>query len=93
MNHFPPNGCGFHDVYGNVYEWVEDHMNGFPGFKTNYLYDDMSTTYFDGRHNVMLVSQYITLAWYREGWFHGLLARKFINACEITLCIPKVPVP
>ena len=52
---FPPNALGFHDVYGNVWEWSEDQFNGLPGFETNYLYDDFSTPCFDGRHTMMMV--------------------------------------
>ena len=47
---------GVHDVYGNVWEWTEDHFNGLPGFKTNYLYDDYSTPSFDSRHTMIMVS-------------------------------------
>ena len=53
---FPPTSMGFYDVYGNVWEWVEDHFNGLPGFKTTYLYDDFSTPCFDGRHTMITVS-------------------------------------
>ena len=46
---------GVYDVYGNVWEWTEDHFNGLPGFKTNYLYDDYSTPSFDSRHTMIMV--------------------------------------
>ena len=52
---FPANSLGFYDVYGNVWEWLEDHFNGLPGFKTHYLYDDYSITYCDGKHNTLVV--------------------------------------
>ena len=55
VNMFPANSMGFYDVYGNVWEWLEDQFNGLPGFKTHYLYEDYSATYCDGKHNVMLV--------------------------------------
>ena len=56
VNMFPANSLGFYDVYGNVWEWLEDQFNGLPGFKTHYLYDDFSTPCFDGRHTMMTVS-------------------------------------
>jgi 5-histidylcysteine sulfoxide synthase len=56
VNMFPANSLGFYDVYGNVWEWLEDQFNGLPGFKTHYLYDDYSATYCDGKHHVMVVS-------------------------------------
>ena len=56
VNMFPANSLGFYDVYGNVWEWLEDQYNGLPGFKTHYLYSDFSAPCFDGRHTMMTVS-------------------------------------
>ena len=56
VNMFPANSMGLYDVYGNVWEWVEDQFNGLPGFKTHHLYDDFSSPCFDGRHTMMTVS-------------------------------------
>ena len=58
VNLYPPTLMGVHDVYGNVWEWTEDHFNGLPGFKTNYLYDDYSTPSFDSRHTMIMVSMF-----------------------------------
>ena len=55
VNMYPPSSMGLHDVYGNVWEWTEDHFNGLPGFKTTFLYDDFSSPCFDGRHTMMMV--------------------------------------
>ena len=53
---FPATEAGFCDVFGNVWEWTEDHFNGLESFDTHFLYDDFSSPCFDGKHNVMLVS-------------------------------------
>ena len=53
---FPPTSRGFCDVEGNVWEWVEDHCNGLPGFMSQPFYDDYSSPTFDGIHYNMLVS-------------------------------------
>ena len=58
---FPANSLGFHDIAGNVWEWLEDHFNGLPGFKTDYLYDDFSTNGCDGRHTMVIVSATLVL--------------------------------
>ncbi len=56
VNMYPPNSMGFHDIDGNVWEWLEDHINGLPGYKPCYLYEDYSANFFDGLHNMILVS-------------------------------------
>lgn len=30
VNKFAPTSAGFYDVFGNVWEWTEDHNDGFP---------------------------------------------------------------
>ena len=64
VNMFPANSLGFRDVYGNVWEWVEDHYNGLPGFKTHYLYEDYSATYCDKKHTILLVGKLLSLVGY-----------------------------
>jgi len=58
---YPANSLGFHDVRGNVWQWMEDHMTALMPFHTSYLYDDYSTSFFDGRHNVIAVSLLIKI--------------------------------
>ena len=55
VNLFQPSPMGFYDLYGNVFEWVEDHMNGLPGFEVSYLYNDFIIPFTNGNHNVNLV--------------------------------------
>ena len=55
VNLYPASEAGFCDVFGNVWEWIEDHFNGFGDFKAHLLYDDFSTPCFDGRHNMIMV--------------------------------------
>lgn len=60
---YPPNSLGFHDVRGNVWQWTEDHVTALIiPFPTSYLYHDYSTPFFDGRHNVIIVSEPIKFA-------------------------------
>ncbi|MGO4999197.1 5-histidylcysteine sulfoxide synthase [Oceanisphaera sp. W20_SRM_FM3] len=43
---------GLCDVVGNVWQWTESAIDGFPGFEVHPLYDDFSTPTFDGQHNL-----------------------------------------
>lgn len=51
---------GFHDVLGNVWEWVEDHFNPLPGFKIHRLYDDFSTPCYDGQHQMIMGGSFVS---------------------------------
>ncbi|RLN47201.1 hypothetical protein BBJ28_00004142 [Nothophytophthora sp. Chile5] len=50
----PPTAAGFHDVFGNAWEWCEDMFSALPGFRVHPYYDDFSEPCFDGEHNVIL---------------------------------------
>ncbi|XP_063412850.1 uncharacterized protein LOC134695502 isoform X1 [Mytilus trossulus] len=60
VNMFPATEAGFHDVYGNVWHWTEDHFNGLYDYRSHYLYDDFSSPCFDGRHNIILGGSWIS---------------------------------
>ncbi len=47
------NGAEFYDVIGNVWQWTETPIDGFPGFEVHPVYDDFSTPTFDGKHNLI----------------------------------------
>ena len=50
----------FFDVIGNVWQWTETPITGFPGFKVHPLYDDFSTPTFDGKHNLIKGGSWIS---------------------------------
>ncbi|XP_071117341.1 uncharacterized protein [Haliotis cracherodii] len=60
VNLYPSNEMGFHDAFGNVWTWLEDHFNGLCGFSTHWLYDDFSSPCFDGHHNMILGGSWIS---------------------------------
>ena len=45
---------GFCDVFGNAWQWCEDHLAALPGFTTDPLYEDFSMPCFDGKHHVIM---------------------------------------
>ncbi|GAA3527192.1 5-histidylcysteine sulfoxide synthase [Zobellella aerophila] len=51
---------GIYDLLGNVWQWTETPIDGFPGFEVHPLYDDFSTPTFDGRHNVFKGGSWIS---------------------------------
>ncbi len=53
-------GSGFFDVIGNVWQWTETPITGFPGFKVHPMYDDFSTPTFDGKHNLIKGGSWIS---------------------------------
>ncbi|KAL4172317.1 hypothetical protein KRP22_007481 [Phytophthora ramorum] len=50
----PPTAQGFHDVFGNAWEWCEDMFSALPGFRVHRYYDDFSEPCFDGEHHVIM---------------------------------------
>ncbi|MEA2139137.1 MAG: hypothetical protein QOG56_2287 [Solirubrobacteraceae bacterium] len=57
----PANAAGFHDVFGNVWQWCQDHFAALPDFEVHPLYDDFSTPCFDGEHQVILGGSFTSL--------------------------------
>ncbi len=50
----------FFDIVGNVWQWTETPITGFPGFKVHPMYDDFSTPTFDGKHNLIKGGSWIS---------------------------------
>jgi len=50
----------FYDVIGNVWQWTETPISGFPGFEVHPLYDDFSTPTFDTKHNIIKGGSWIS---------------------------------
>ncbi|MCB9654928.1 MAG: 5-histidylcysteine sulfoxide synthase [Deltaproteobacteria bacterium] len=48
-----PTEAGFYDVFGNVWQWLEDAFNPLSGFAVHPFYDDFSTPCFDGEHQMI----------------------------------------
>lgn len=48
-----PDGGEFYDLIGNVWQWTETPIDGYPGFEVHPIYDDFSTPTYDGKHNLI----------------------------------------
>ena len=51
---------GICDLIGNVWQWTESPIDGYPGFEVHPLYDDFSTPTFDGQHNLFKGGSWIS---------------------------------
>ena len=54
------NERGFHDTFGNVWQWCEDPFHPLPEFKIHPFYTDFSTPCFDGEHQMILGGSFIS---------------------------------
>lgn len=82
---FPGNRKGFHDVFGNAWEWLECNFNGLPGFKTHYLYTDFSTPCFDGRHNLIAGGSWISTGDEASAFARFMFRRHFFQHCSFRM--------
>lgn len=57
---FPANSHGVHDVFGNVWQWCEDHFHPLAGSAPHRYYDDFSTPCYDGEHQMILGGSFIS---------------------------------
>lgn len=60
VSHSPANEKGFHDVFGNVWQWCEDHFHPLPGSVPHPYYDDFSVPCYDGEHQMILGGSFIS---------------------------------
>ena len=54
------NSKGFHDSFGNVWQWCEDPFHPLPGFEIHPYYTDFSTPCFDNEHQMILGGSFIS---------------------------------
>lgn len=62
----------FYDLFGNVWQWCEDHFNKLDGFKVHRYYDDFSSPCFDGQHQMIIGGSFISTGDEASAWarFH-----------------------
>lgn len=58
--YFSKNDNHMNDLFGNVWDWLDDDFNHLPGFKTHPWYEDFSQPYFDDQHSMLLGGSWAT---------------------------------
>lgn len=48
------------DLFGNVWQWCEDHFNPLNGSRVHRYYDDFSTPCYDGQHQMILGGSFVS---------------------------------
>ena len=54
------NEKGFYDVFGNVWQWCEDHFYPLNGSVPHPYYNDFSVPCYDGQHQIILGGSFIS---------------------------------
>jgi len=74
----PRGNQPFYDLYGNVWDWLQDDFYSLPGFKTHPLYEEFSAPYMDDEHGMMAGGSWATTGtgcskfyrlWFRRHFF------------------------
>jgi 5-histidylcysteine sulfoxide synthase/putative 4-mercaptohistidine N1-methyltranferase len=82
-----PNGIA--DVFGNVWQWCEDHFAALPGFSPEPLYDDFSTPCFDGKHNLIMGGSFASTGGLTSPWARFHFRRHFMQHVGFRLVQPE----
>lgn len=53
-------GAVIYDLFGNLWQWLEDHFHPLPGFKVHRYYDDFSTPCYDGQHQMIMGGSFVS---------------------------------
>ena len=70
---------GFGHVFGNAWQWCEDHFAALPGFAIDPLYEDFSVPCFDGKHNLIMGGSFASTGGETSPWARFHFRRHFFQ--------------
>lgn len=80
-----------HDVFGNVWSWLEDDFHPLDEFRAHPLYDDFSTPCFDGKHSMIIGGSFVSIG-DEASWFARFHFRPhFFQHCGFRIVVPEEP--
>lgn len=80
-----------YDAVGNVWQWTETPITGYPGFKVHPLYDDFAVPTFDGKHNLFKGGSFVSTG--NEATLHARYAfrRHFYQHAGLRYIVSEAP--
>jgi 5-histidylcysteine sulfoxide synthase/putative 4-mercaptohistidine N1-methyltranferase len=60
VNLYPPSSAGFHDTFGNVWQYCSNVVEPLDGFCVHPYYEDFTMPCFDGKHFVILGGSFVS---------------------------------
>ncbi len=88
---FAPNGKGFHDVFGNVWQWCEDYFHPLAGFEVHPYYDDFSLPCFDGEHQMIMGGSFISTGDMASEWARFHFRPHFFQHAGFRMALSESP--
>ncbi len=80
-----------HDVFGNVWSWLDDDFHPLDEFRAHPLYDDFSTPCFDGKHSMIIGGSFVSVG-DEASWFARFHFRPhFFQHCGFRIVVPEEP--
>lgn len=77
--------AGFNDLYGNVWEWLNDDFYALPDFEVHPYYKDFSAPYMDEDHGMMAGGSWVTTGTGASRYYRLWFRRHFFQHCGFRL--------
>jgi len=76
-----------HDIYGNVFQWLNTEFYPLPGFSTQYLYPQFSYPYFDKDHYMLKGGSWASTGASASKYYRLWFRKHFFQHAGFRICI------